>query len=246
MNIPFYNNIDLKNNKIINVANPENDTDIANKLYIDTSINTAKQELNESILLQNTQLTDYIDEQVQTINENLTTNVTNILIDNIVDNVASSESSKALSANMGHYLLTLIDDMNKSITEVSDNINLYSTTPTIIGTYNNHALYRVLVQQEIGPSSSQTIQLDLSNIINENISVVNTGGHYSIVNSDTDTEDYSTYSINHNNTTETIGVYINDYNAKSKVLNIYVGANTITQLENQTIDICIEYYINEQ
>ena len=33
MSIPFYSDIDLNNNKIINVANPVNDTDLANKKH---------------------------------------------------------------------------------------------------------------------------------------------------------------------------------------------------------------------
>ena len=38
MSIPFYNDIDLNNNKILNVKLPVNDFDVANKIYIDTEI----------------------------------------------------------------------------------------------------------------------------------------------------------------------------------------------------------------
>ena len=38
MNIPFLNDIDLKNNKIINLANPVADTDASNKIYVDNKI----------------------------------------------------------------------------------------------------------------------------------------------------------------------------------------------------------------
>ena len=50
MAIPFYDNIDLNNNKIINLKAPENDGDVSNKKYIDDSISALNTTLNAKIL----------------------------------------------------------------------------------------------------------------------------------------------------------------------------------------------------
>ena len=45
-------------------------------------------------------------------------------------------------------------------------------------------------------------------------------------------------------TTATNGVFINNFNNDLKQLNIYVGSDTITELENNTLLFIIEYYNN--
>ena len=50
------------------------------------------------------------------------------------------------------------------------------------------------------------------------------------------------YGINENATT---GVYITSYNNVTKKLNIFIGSDTLNQLENEQITFIIEYHRNE-
>ena len=109
MAIPFYDNIDLNNNKIINLKAPENDGDVSNKKYIDDSISALNTTLNAKILEEKADLKDYVDNELLTINTNIT-NVSNSIDtkiqDSIVDNLYTSDAEKTLSANQGVELRT--------------------------------------------------------------------------------------------------------------------------------------------
>ena len=241
MSIPFFSDIDLKNNKIINAKNPENNGDLVNKYYLDNIINNTQSTLNNNILIAKEEMTTYVDTQIETINTNMITNVTQILLDNIIDNITSLDNSKALSANMGHYLSTLIDDTNNLITTLSETINIYSDTATEIGRFEsgtiNSQVYRVIHTLEIGPQSSQEIQIDLSEKIPINCNIINIYGTYNLAE--------NTYFMQYGiDTTATNGVFINNFNNDLKQLNIYVGSDTITELENNTLLFIIEYYNN--
>lgn len=246
MNIPFFSDIDLKNNKIINSANPINDNDLVNKLFVDTSIETAKEAINQSILIAKNETIEYVDTQIADINTNFSTNVEQILQTNIIDDILSSDSTKALSANMGHYLSTLIDDMNNLITTTTENINVYSTNNQIeIGRYDNKILYRLVIEQVIGPQPSQDIQIDLSNIINNPIKIVNIYGTYKLPTTMGDTILYDTYFIQNNkpDSLSNNGVYIEKFNNEEKKLYISLGNSIIeTQQEEITLTFVLEYY----
>lgn len=255
MSIPFYSDIDLKNNKIINVGAPESDLDIANKQYVDTSILNLSTTINESILLTRTELTEYIDTQITNINTNMNTTVTQILIDNLVDNVTSTDNTKALSANMGHYLSSLIDDINIKLTELDESDNIYTTTPTVIGLYSIDTstipVYRTILTYTIPPQVSQSIEIDLTQLSPDTtLNILNIVGNYQIRDENTPAEGntlaynyyFMQYGINEN---ATIGIYITSYNNVTKKLNIFIGSDTLNQLENEQITFIIEYYRNE-
>ena len=111
MSIPFYSDIDLNNNKIINVANPVNNTDLANKIYVDTqisdlvsSIDAELETLRDDI---DTAITTQISQLDTTLSNRITNEVDNLnqaILDNVIDRLNSTSTTNALSANQGFIL----------------------------------------------------------------------------------------------------------------------------------------------
>lgn len=249
MSIPFYSDIDIKNNKIINSANPINDNDLVNKLFVNTSIENAKTELNQNILIAKNEVTEYVDSQISNIDNNFSSNVEQVIQANIVDDILSADSTKALSANMGHYLSTLIDDTNNLIVSSIANINTYVIGNQVeIGKYNNNVLYRLVVQQTIGPQPSQEIQVDLSSIMTDPVAIVNIYGTYKISTTSVDegnTVVYNTYFLQTTkpNDISTNGIYIEKFSNSDKKLYICLGDNIVNaQQDNIILNITLEYY----
>lgn len=101
MSIPFYNDIDLNNNKILNVKLPVNDFDVANKIYIDTEIaevqtQIAELDLDSRIAEIQTQIGDVTTDYNNKIN-NTNSSVDNLQLslNNAVDNLEASISQSA-------------------------------------------------------------------------------------------------------------------------------------------------------
>lgn len=101
MSIPFYNDIDLNNNKILNVKLPVNDYDVANKIYIDTEISEVQTQIAEldvdnKIAEIQTQIgnvtTDY---NTKINNTNSSVDNLQLALNNAVDNLEASISQSA-------------------------------------------------------------------------------------------------------------------------------------------------------
>ena len=154
MAIPFYDNLDLKNNKIENVGTPTNNGDAINKQFLDTELDslhtTISGEVADEISIVNRSIgavnerIDGIDGEVTTkIDARINTVTPGLIEANIVDSLSSAEANKSLSANQGRILDGRIDAVRDLIVE-----NNYTNTPVIIGTYFDTPLYRVALAGE--------------------------------------------------------------------------------------------------
>ena len=240
MSIPFYNDIDLNNNIITNSGAPTNPNDLANKDYVDVSIENLTSNLNTQFTTLNDTLTTYIDSNIEELNTNITTQIQEIennyipeqIAQSIVDNLVTQESTKALSANQGYILSTLISNIP---------LNTYHNTINRIGTWDEYDLNRIKVEKVISnPTQFYTIQfteLDLTSY-----EVVNIKGYYTIENSRKWLCDYNVV----NSPLDEIdnikyGIYIYDYDLSTNTLYLYIGTDTLNTLTNQTITFIIEF-----
>ena len=246
MSIPFYNNIDLHNNKIENLLLPTTEYDASNKLYVDTQIENLRTNINDNILLSEENLTEYIDNQIGNLNTNIPITVSQIVVDNIIDNILSDDNTKSLSANMGKYLSSLIDDNKTDIVDIytkldTYNSNVYSYTPTYIGKYLDNDLYRVVYDYTFDTETQpqQNWSIDMSTIFLEspNIIVTDIRGNY-ILN-----DKRGFIGISHMNV-ETEGIYVQDFDETTYTLNLFLAQNYIPMLPGQTIQIVMEYYVD--
>ena len=246
MSIPFYNNIDLHNNKIENLLLPTTEYDASNKLYVDTQIENLRTNINDNILLSEENLTEYIDNQIDNLNTNIPTTVSQIVVDNIIDNILSDDNTKSLSANMGKYLSSLIDDNKTDIVDIytkldTYNSNVYSYTPTYIGKYLDNDLYRVVYDYTFDAETQpqQNWSIDMSAIFSEtpNIIVTDIRGNY-ILNDKRGFIRISPMNVG------TEGIYVQNFDETTYTLNLFLAQNYISMLSGQTIQIIMEYYVD--
>ena len=246
MSIPFYNNIDLHNNKIENLLLPTTEYDASNKLYVDTQIENLRTNINDNILLSEENLTEYIDNQIGNLNTNIPITVSQIVVDNIIDNIISDDNTKSLSANMGKYLSSLIDGNKTDIVDIytrldTYNSNIYSYTPTLVGKYLDNDLYRVVYDYTFDTETqpTQNWPIDMSTIFlgSPIITVTDIRGSYMLNNK----RGFIGIS-SMNNATE--GIYVQNFDEATYTLNLLLAQNYISILPGQTIQIVMEYYVD--
>ena len=165
MSIPFYSDIDLNNNKIINVANPVNNTDLANKIYVDTqisdlvsSIDAELETLRDDI---DTAITTQISQLDTTLSNRITNEVDNLnqaILDNVIDRLNSTSTTNALSANQGFIL-------NDRLRNLENIKNDYTSEPKVVGTFLSNDLYRyVIVKTFDEKPATQFIDIELTEL----------------------------------------------------------------------------------
>lgn len=190
MAIPFYDNLDLKNNKIENVGVPNNDNDAVNKQYLDnelTNLHTTItgeieaeiSNVNESIGNVNDRI-DELDGEVTTkIDARINEVTPNIIEESIIDDLISTDTNKSLSANQGRVLDERIDAIRDLIIP-----NNYSLSPVEIGTFFDNTLYRVVITGNIDttPNFNNIIRLSASDDVEPgkeyNYNVINVYGSF--------------------------------------------------------------------
>ena len=163
MSIPFYSNLDLKNNKIENIGAPTNDTDATNKIYTDNALADLHTEITGEIEAEVSNINDEIsrvDGKIDDLDNNIDARIETIvqpmIENNIIDDTNSTDTNKSLSANQGKLLKERIDEVASSTIP-----NVYYEEPTQIGTYNDIFLYRVVIQGELTtvPSFNDVIRV---------------------------------------------------------------------------------------
>lgn len=239
MSIPFYSNIDLKNNIIINSGTPTNPNDLVNKDYVDVSIEGLTTNLNNQITTLNDTLTAQITNKTSEIDTKFTTEIQNIktsipiqISQNIVDNLETQDTSKSLSANQGYVLNMLINNIP---------LNTYTSIISKIGVWDNYNLCRVKVDKVItNPTQFYTVQfteLDL-----DTYEVVNINGYYTIDNS---RKWLSKYNVVNSPLDELdnikYGIYIYDYDISTNTAYLYIGTDTLSTLTDKTITFVLEF-----
>lgn len=239
MSIPFYSNIDLKNNIIINSGTPTNPNDLVNKDYVDVSIEGLTTNLNNQITTLNDTLTAQITNKTSEIDTKFTTEIQNIktsiptqISQNIVDNLETQDTSKSLSANQGYVLNMLINNIP---------LNTYTSIISKIGVWDNYDLCRVKVDKIItNPTQFYTVQfteLDL-----DTYEVVNINGYYTIDNS---RKWLSKYNVVNSPLDELdnikYGIYIYDYDISTNTAYLYIGTDTLSTLTDKTITFVLEF-----
>lgn len=240
MDIPFYNNINLNNNKIINCNNPEDDLDVVNKLFLNTQLDSVNNNLSNLITTQQSEINERITNEVNTINTTITENNTQIhedintsITSNIINNLLSQDTTKSLSAKQGNLLKADIDLVSNKVDNITQNI--YSLTKTPIGVYLNKTLYRQVINTTITAETTEEISIDLTSIFNNNDgNIINLNGFY------IDTENI-THWIGKNDS----GLTIQEYSNTTHILKLQLTQELLTKLLDKDITIFIEYIINE-
>ena len=147
MNIPFFSDLDIKGNKILNVGTPSNNSDVGNKLYIDTEVSTLGNTLRGEIATETTRIDGDIsglDNRLSAIETGLATEINTAILNNIVDNTVTQDSTKSLSAYQGYLLNDQINTLAQSITQ-----NMYIDTPTVFGSYFGKDFNRIVIEGDI-------------------------------------------------------------------------------------------------
>lgn len=161
MSIPFYDNINLNNNKIINIGTPENNDDVTNKQYVDTVISQLGITVNQDILNSIETANQYTDTKIQEVGLETDLKIENLHLDELVlDSLESTEATKALSANMGRVLsenLTSLSNVIETLPDGKVHYNKEEETQragVVIGTYDDKELRRKRIYEIIEPSNS--------------------------------------------------------------------------------------------
>lgn len=165
MSIPFYSDIDLNNNKIINVANPVNDTDLANKIYVDTQISDLVRSIDTDLETLRNDIDNSITTQISQLDTTLSNRITNevdnlnqAILDNVIDRLNSTSNTNALSANQGFIL-------NDRLTNLENIKNDYTSEPKVVGTFLNNDLYRyVIIKTFEEQPETQLIDIELTEL----------------------------------------------------------------------------------
>lgn len=186
MSIPFYSNLDLKNNKIENVGTPTNNNDGVNKIYTDNALADLHTEITGEIETEvldiNNKINEVdnkVDDLDNDLNSRISTVVQPILENNIIDDTNSTNIDKSLSANQGRILKERIDEVRNSITP-----NVYYEEPRQIGVYNDIALYRLIILGDITttPNFNNVIRIVASDVVEPgteyNYEVINAYGSF--------------------------------------------------------------------
>lgn len=243
MSIPFYSDIDLNNNKIINVANPINNTDLANKIYVDTQINDLISDIGIDMQNLQTTLEGEITDEVGQLNTTLSNRITNevidlnqAILDNVIDRLNSTSTTNALSANQGYIL-------NDRLTNLENVKNTYSLTTVPIGTYLNNDLYRVVIKETYNtttdPLNNPVITLTLSDLATNELPINIYG--FCVTN---DKVLYISH-CGYNSQSLPDGISISSYNRITQELGLYIGTTLYGEIigTGTTLDLFlnIEY-----
>lgn len=232
MAIPFYDNLDLNNNKISNVGTPESNTDVSNKQYVDGAITVLRTEINQSILTEINGVTDYIDGKVSTINttiSDLDSSVNTRIISNIVDDLYTSDSEKSLSAKQGVELRTQLETLNTAVSSVNNYNSVEDGEIGPSGRILGYDYIRCLIPIFIDePVVQQINDFDLSQKIG-NIAVVFKVSAFVIENG----------IIHYINTDD---MKLINYDIQQAILKLEFSQTLLSELENNTLYLIVEYY----
>ena len=229
MNIPFFSDIDIKGNRILNVGTPSDDNDVVNKIYIDEAISTLENTLRGEISVETTRIdTDIsgLSDRVSTIENGLDTKINSAILDNIVDNMVTADDTKSLSANQGVEIKSLIDDIRNSL-----RFNNYLDTPVVIGSYFGKNLNRIVLTGTITTKpSNKKIDIESTNDIFEqgyNYEIIKTYGYFIPLYNETSTSINKAYQL--------IGA---PFTGGMLDTNVYLGE---TYIDNDVINTSIEF-----
>lgn len=236
MGIPFLNDIDMKNNLIINLGTPINDNDATNKLYVDNSINTLKNNLETQLVVQKDELTNTFNTELETLNVNLSNKITTVeqsitsIIDGkIIDNLDTPSSEYALSANQG----TILKNM---ITASFSTSNTYSAEPVVIGSWFDSTLYRIVVNHICDDSTTQDLAINIPFMSSYSVPI-NVYGFYK-----TPENKIAWFGHHKNVGAITDGIYVVDYDKENYLINLYLSPNTHTlATQGLELNLIVEY-----
>lgn len=235
MNIPFLNDIDLKNNKIINLANPVADTDASNKIYVDnkisdvlanvdTSLTDLETRLQTSITQSVSDLTTYIDNEIYTLDTSLQTFVN----DKIVDDLNTNDNTKILAASQGYAI-------NNRLVALEIISNSYNIDSTIIGSFYAEQLKRLVIENTYNtqeePLNNPMITIVLSNLALNEIPVNIYG--FAITDNGSGIPNGKVFYISHcgyNSSSLPDGISISSYNRETQELGLWVGQTVYADL----------------
>ena len=235
MNIPFLNDIDLKNNKIINLANPVADTDASNKIYVDnkisdvlanvdTSLTDLETHLQTSITQSASDLTTYIDNEIDTLDTSLQTFVN----DKIVDDLNTNDNTKILAASQGYAI-------NNRLVALEIISNSYNIDSTIIGSFYAEQLKRLVIENTYNtqeePLNNPMITIVLSNLALNEIPVNIYG--FAITDNGSGIPNGKVFYISHcgyNSSSLPDGISISSYNRETQELGLWVGQTVYADL----------------
>lgn len=229
MNIPFFSDIDIKGNKILNVGTPSNDNDVANKIYIDTAISVLENTIRGEITTETTRIDSDIsdlDSRISTIEDGLDTQINSAILNNIVDNTVTEDATKSLSANQGVELRNQIDTIQSSL-----KYNEYLDTPVVVGSYFGKDLNRIVITGTILTKPAiKKVNIESPNDIfeqNYNYEIIKTYGYFIPLYNETPTTINKTYQL--------IGAPFVEGMLDT---NVYLGE---TYIENDVINTSIEF-----
>lgn len=232
MAIPFYDNIDLNNNKIINLNPPENDNDVANKKFVDDSISALNIVIDAKILEEKADLKDYVDGEITAVNTTISgvsSSIDTKILNSIVDDLYTSDETKSLSANQGVEIRNLINSIREDIAVVNNYESVEDGAIDTIGTILGFAYRRALVPIFIDePVLQQLNEFDLSQKIG-NIAVIFKISAYIIENA----------KIHYINTDD---MKLIDYDIQQAKLKIEFSQTLLPELEDNTLYLILEYY----
>lgn len=232
MAIPYYDNIDLNNNKIANSKDPEQDKDVVNKIYLDRKIEAINTSVDTKIESKSSELTEYIDGKISTINTNITdldNDIINRIHENISDDLFTNDALKSLSASKGVELRTRIESIITSLESVNDYTSIEDgelpISGNILGISYTRCVIPIYIDTEIG---TNIVEHSLVNKIS-NISVIFKISGYLIANK-------KVYYINTDN------IKLIDYDINNNILKLQYSDELLPTLRGNTVYVIIEYY----
>ncbi len=187
MSLPFFSDIDLLGNTILNIKSPSSNKDLVDKEYVDISIMNLSSDLISNINNVETSLSTQIS-NIQTNVFNIENNIPNMIVNSIVDNLNTQSNVHSLSANQGYMLNTAISNLNTSVGLIQTSIsNLYenrlTNIPTLIGSYYENERYQFVKSVNIDNASSGFVSIDIFEDIPEidmttNVEIIDISGTY--------------------------------------------------------------------
>lgn len=146
MSIPFYNNLDLKNNKIENLAAPSNQGDAANKQYVDDEIARVEAEIDSGSSAKIDELEKRLDDAI------------------VAHDTAIAETNT--------NLIQTQDELHSSV----DNINAtIETTKTELKTYTDESISTHIVDNLETADATKSLSANQGVILNGRLEILNAG-----------------------------------------------------------------------
>lgn len=228
MNIPFLNDIDLKNNKIINLANPVANTDASNKIYVDTkisevlaSVDTSLGELQTNLQTNITQSVDDLHTTIDGELDTLETSLQSYVDDKIIDNLFTDDNTKVLAASQGYAI-------NNRLVQLEIVSNSYNIDSTVIGSFYTEQLNRLVIEETYNtqeePLNNPIITITLSDLALNELPI-------NIYGFAVTTE--KVFFISHcgyNSSALPDGISVSSYNRVTQEVSLYVGTTTYADL----------------